>query len=199
MSAISAAWVSLFICTCAKKCKSKRINTECYDRHINSTRHPIPDVPVLYLIEPTSDNLQRITADLSKGLYSPAHINFLSSIPRPLLEDFGAQTASANTSEHIAQVFDQYLNFVVAEPDLFSLSLKRCYETLNSSRTSDEELDTIVDRIVSGLFSVIVTMGMSSPDCLFHLTDLSRCNSHHTMSKRARSGNGRGETRSQAS
>jgi hypothetical protein len=26
-------------------------------------------------------------------------------------------------SEHIAQVFDQYLNFIVAEPDLFSLGL----------------------------------------------------------------------------
>jgi sec1 family domain-containing protein 1 len=133
-------------------------------RHIASTRYPIPDVPVLYLIEPSPTNLKAITADLCKGLYSPAYINFLSSIPRPLLEDFAAQTATAGTSESIAQVYDQYLNFIVSEPDLFSLGMQKdnSYWALNSARTKDEELDCLVDRIVSGLFSVVVTMGLFS-------------------------------------
>jgi sec1 family domain-containing protein 1 len=131
-------------------------------RHIGSSRHPIPDVPVLYLVEPTSSNLHAITSDLSKGLYSPAYINFLSSIPRPLLEDFAQQTAQTATSEHIAQFYDQYLNFIVAEPDLFSLGMRKSntYWALNSAKTKDEELDAVIDRIVSGLFSVMVTMGM---------------------------------------
>jgi hypothetical protein len=131
-------------------------------RHIATARHPIPDVPVLYLVEPTASNLHSITSDLSKGLYSPAYINFLSSIPRPLLEDFARQTAEAGTSEHIAQFYDQYLNFIVGEPDLFSLGMRKenTYWALNSARTKDEELDHVIDRIVSGLFSVMVTMGM---------------------------------------
>lgn len=130
--------------------------------HIAASRHPISDVPVIYLVEPTQKNLQCITADLQKGLYSPAYINFLSSIPRPLLEDFATQTAAAETSEHIAQLFDQYLNFIVAEPDLFSLGMQKehTYWALNSAKTQDEELDHVVDRIVSGLFSVVVTMGV---------------------------------------
>jgi sec1 family domain-containing protein 1 len=33
------------------------------------------------------------------------------------------------------------------------------YWALNSARTKDEELDYVIDRIVSGLFSVMVTMG----------------------------------------
>lgn len=134
------------------------------DRHINSARHPISDVPVVYLLEPTAKNLQGITADLQKGLYSPAYINFLSSIPRPLLEDFATETAAAGTSEQIAQLFDQYLNFVVAEPDLFNLGMQKehTYWALNSAKTNDEELDHVIDRIVSGLFSVIVTMGRRS-------------------------------------
>ncbi|EHA52382.1 hypothetical protein MCOR27_004475 [Pyricularia oryzae] len=129
--------------------------------HISASRHPIPDVPVMYLLEPHQKNLEAITNDLQKGLYSPAYINFLSSIPRPLLEDFATQTAAAGTSDHIAQLFDQYLNFVVAEPDLFSLGMQKehTYWALNSAKTNDEELDNVVDRIVSGLFSVIVTMG----------------------------------------
>lgn len=54
--------------------------------HIGSNRHPIEDVPVVYMVEPTPQNLETITSDLQKGLYSPAYLNFLSSIPRPLLE-----------------------------------------------------------------------------------------------------------------
>jgi hypothetical protein len=132
-------------------------------RHIGSARHPIPDVPVIYLLEPNAQNLQAITSDLQKELYTPAYINFLSSLPRPLLEEFATQTATAGTSEHIAQLFDQYLNFIVAEPDLFSLGMQKehTYWALNSAATSDEELDRVVDKIVSGLFSVIATMGMS--------------------------------------
>ncbi|KAF4769796.1 hypothetical protein HAV15_011608 [Penicillium sp. str.  len=103
---------------------------------------------------------QAITRDLSHGLYSPAYVNFLSSVPRPLLEDFASQIATSGASEHIAQVFDQYLNFVVAEPDLFSLGLgKDAYYKINSPKTTDEDLDGIVDNVVSGLFSVSVTMG----------------------------------------
>ncbi|KAJ5475614.1 Protein sly1 [Penicillium diatomitis] len=128
--------------------------------NIHSQRYPIPDVPVVYLVEPNESNIQAITRDLAQGLYSPAYVNFLSSVPRPLLEDFASQIASSGASEHIAQVYDQYLNFIVAEPDLFSLGLGNdAYYKINSGKTSDDDLDAIVDKVVSGLFSVSVTMG----------------------------------------
>lgn len=121
---------------------------------------------MLYLVEPTAENITLITSDLSKKLYSSAYVNFLSSIPRPLLEDFAAQTAPESLSENIAQVYDQYLNFVVSEPNLFSLGMgKDTYWTMNSSQASDEGIDEKVDRIVNGLFSVAVTMGMINSCC----------------------------------
>ncbi|KAK8244682.1 Sec1-like protein [Phyllosticta capitalensis] len=128
--------------------------------NINTVRHTIPDVPVIYLVEPTPMNLDLITSDLARGLYSPAYVNFLSSIPRPLLEDFAAKTAEHGTAEQLAQIFDQYLNFIVSEPDLFSLGMgKETYWTLNSAQVQDDVLDAAVERIVSGLFSVVVTTG----------------------------------------
>ena len=123
-------------------------------------RAAIPDVPVLYMVEPTPANFEAISTDLQKGLYSSAYVNFLTSISRPLLEDFAAQVASAGVSESIEQVYDQHLNFVVSEPNLFSLDMGQgIYWAMNSASTSDEELDAKVDQIVSGLFSVAVTMG----------------------------------------
>ncbi|KAL6721368.1 Vesicle trafficking between the ER and Golgi [Lecanora helva] len=128
--------------------------------NINAQRHPIPDVPVLYLLEPTTTNLNLIGTDLSRNLYADAYINFLSSIPRPLMEDFAAQIAEAGTAENVAQMYDQYLNFIVGEPDLFSLGMgKDTYWALNSAKATDEEIDALVDRAVIGLFSVVVTMG----------------------------------------
>ena len=79
------------------------------------------------------------------------------------MEDFAAQIAASGTSESIAQVFDQYLNFIVGEPDLFSLGMgKDTYWALNSAQTKDDDLDNMIDRIVIGLYSVVVTMGKSS-------------------------------------
>lgn len=133
-------------------------------RNVNTTRHTIPDVPVIYLVEPTASNIKLITSDLEKSLYSPAYINFLSSVPRPMLEDFASQIATAGVSEHISQVYDQYLNFIVSEPDLFNLGMgNETYWALNAVKIEDEVMDATVDRIVSGLFSVVVTMGPRSP------------------------------------
>ena len=139
-----------------------QIFSPCYVyRNINSQRHPIPDVPVLYLVEPTTANLRLICTDLSRNLYADAYVNFLSSIPRPLMEDFAVQIAEAGTAESVAQMYDQYLNFIVGEPDLFSLGMdKDTYWALNSAKAADEEIDALVDKTVSGLFSVVVTMGM---------------------------------------
>ena len=76
------------------------------------------------------------------------------------MEDFAAQIAASGTSESIAQVYDQYLNFIVGEPDLFSLAMGReTYWALNSAQAEDEVLDSVIERIVIGLFSVVVTMG----------------------------------------
>ncbi|KAG0633295.1 Sec1-like protein [Tuber brumale] len=129
--------------------------------HLNllSSRHPIPDVPVVYFIEPTAENITAISNDLTNNLYDIAYVNFLSSVPRTILEDFAALTAQNNTSEKIAQVYDQYLNFVVSEPDLFSLNLKDVYYTLSSAQAADSAIEQAIDKVVGGLFSVAVTMG----------------------------------------
>lgn len=130
--------------------------------HLGANRHKIEDVPVVYLVEPTAANLKSITNDLQKGLYSPAYINFLSSLPRPLLEDFASETVSNGNEEHIAQVYDQYLNFICADRDLFSLGMEKdhTYWALNSGQIQDEQLDEVLNKVVSGLFSVVVTMGV---------------------------------------
>ncbi|KAJ5668544.1 uncharacterized protein N7477_007114 [Penicillium maclennaniae] len=110
---------------------------------LHSQRYPIPDVPVVYLVEPNAANIQAITRDLSQGLYSPAYINFLSSVPAPF-----------------SRTLLLKLPFLAHQKILLNLGLGNdAYYKINSPKTNDEDLDAIVDKVVSGLFSVSVTMG----------------------------------------
>ena len=89
-------------------------------------------------------------------LYDPFHINFSSSIPRSLLEDFAAQ--SAEGAAQVSQVYDQYLNFVSLENNLFSLQLPLAYITLNDPTTAESKLEKLTDQIAFAIFSVLITL-----------------------------------------
>jgi len=102
------------------------------------------------------------------------------------MEDFAAEIAENGTAESIAQMYDQYLNFIVGEPDLFNLGMgKDTYWALNSAQAKDEEIDALVDRTVSGLFSVVVTMGQlqSKSRDGSALADPDRLNTHHSIAE----------------
>ncbi|KAG5438224.1 hypothetical protein PCANB_003075 [Pneumocystis canis] len=123
-------------------------------------RCPIPGVPAIYFIEPTLQNIQKISQDLSNHLYDSVYINFSSSIPCTLLEQFASMTSLQNTSKMVSQVYDHYLNFVVLEKDLFSLRLPDVYFTLNHHSVSEAAIKEIIDKISTGILSVLITMGV---------------------------------------
>ncbi|KAF8759007.1 STXBP unc-18 SEC1 family [Rhizoctonia solani] len=143
---------------------------------LHSHRPALPDVPAVYLVAPTLANVQRIAEDLSQSLYESTHVSFTSPLPRAILEEFAALVARDGTTELVAQVLDQYLDFLVPSPSLFSLlppkgksvaqseaggsgSSGNSYALLNSPKATEEDIENEVDRIASSLFSVIVTLG----------------------------------------
>ncbi|KAG5582076.1 hypothetical protein H5410_052703 [Solanum commersonii] len=127
---------------------------------IDKDRKPVHDVPAVYFVQPTHLNVQRIISDASSSLYDSFHLNFSSSIPRPLLEDLASGTINSESIERIVKVHDQYLEFVTLEDNLFSLAYKNCYLQLNDPSAGDKEIDEIVEKIVSGLFSVLATLAV---------------------------------------
>lgn len=70
---------------------------------IDKDRKPVHDVPAVYFVQPTHLNVQRIISDVSSSLYDSFHLNFSSSIPRPLLEDLASGSDSISIS--ISYVF----------------------------------------------------------------------------------------------
>ena len=126
--------------------------------------------------------------DLNPPLYSSYHLSFTSALPRSLLEELAssilANDASGSTGQLITSVHDQFLDFLVPSPNLFSLLPRRetkpeangvskkgaapkekevegrpSYVVLNDPRANELDIEEEIDRVAKGLFSVIVTMG----------------------------------------
>jgi hypothetical protein len=126
---------------------------------LNSEREPIPDVPAVYFCRPTKENLSIIAQDCAKGLYGRSHLNFVTKLDRPLMEDFAKLVVQSGSLESIAGIHDQYLDFVCLEQQLFSLAKKDSYALCNGSGVNEEMIEEAMTDIAYGLFSVVATQG----------------------------------------
>ncbi|CAO1307295.1 unnamed protein product [Diamesa serratosioi] len=130
---------------------------------LHSDRDSIPDVPAIYFCAPTEENMGRIAQDFQNGLYDIYHLNFLSPISRQKLEDLAAASLQSNCVANIHRVYDQYLNFITLEDDMFILKHQNSdslsYYAINRANTNDTEMELMMDSIVDSLFSVCVTLG----------------------------------------
>ncbi|XP_060530327.1 protein sly1 homolog isoform X2 [Cylas formicarius] len=131
---------------------------------LHSDRDSIPEVPAIYFCSPTEENLGRIKQDFQKALYDIYHLNFISPISRQKLEDLASAAIEANCVANIHKVYDQYVNFISLEDEMFVLrhqnSNSLSYYAINRGDIRDTEMDFIMDDIVACLFSVFVTLGM---------------------------------------
>ncbi|EHA8590507.1 SEC1 family transport protein SLY1 [Cocos nucifera] len=127
---------------------------------IDKSRQTVPDVPAIYFVRPTPENVDRIAADVDRGLYESFHLNFSSSLPRPLLETLAFKTLEKDAVHRISKIYDQYLEFVTLEDSLFSLAQPKAYVQINDPSAGDREIEEIVEKIVSGLFCVLSTLGV---------------------------------------
>ena len=73
---------------------------------LHADRPALPDVPAVYFVSPTQDNVARIAKDISNGLYESYYINFTSMVPRPVLEQLAQAVARTNGGAQIRQVYD---------------------------------------------------------------------------------------------
>lgn len=120
-------------------------------------------MPAIYFCAPTEENLGRIAQDFNNGLYDVYHLNFLSPVSRQKLEDLASAALQAQCVANIHKIYDQYVNFITLEDDLFVLkhqnSENLSYYAINRANTQDSEMEALMDSMVDSLFAVFVTLG----------------------------------------
>ena len=131
---------------------------------MHSDRDAIPDVPSVYFVMPTEENIMRICQDFRNHLYDYYYLNFIAPISRTKLEELATVALQSNCASNISKIYDQYLNFISLEDDVFSLKHSDydtiSYYAINRPAIQESEIEVIMDYIVDSLFSVFVTLGV---------------------------------------
>jgi len=122
-------------------------------------REEIPDVPSVYFVSPSAENIKKISSDFSKSLYEGYYLNFSSTLPESGLEALATAAVRANAVGQVKCVRDQYLGYISLEDDLFDLSLGDGYRLLHDPRVGEKEVERFVAAATMGLFSVCATLG----------------------------------------
>jgi hypothetical protein len=121
-------------------------------------------VPAVYFLLPTDENIMRICQDFRNQLYDHYYLNFISPVSRQKLEDLASAALQANCAHSVTKVYDQYLNFISLEDDMFVLKQQDkdlvSYYAINRSDVKDTDMEVVIDHIVDSLFSVFVTLGV---------------------------------------
>jgi sec1 family domain-containing protein 1 len=126
---------------------------------LHSDREAIPDVPAVYFVQPTKENLIRIALDCSKQLYSAIHVNFVTKLERTLMEEFAQLVVQSNSLSQIGSIHDQYLDYVCYEQSLFTLNKSNSYVIYNGSQSTEAIIEQFMTQIAYSLFSVVATLG----------------------------------------
>ncbi|GAM25440.1 hypothetical protein SAMD00019534_086150 [Acytostelium subglobosum LB1] len=128
---------------------------------LHSERQPIQDVPAIYFVMPTQDNIKRIAEDCRNHLYDSVYVNFATKVPTALLEELATLTIQYDVVHLVSKVHDQFLNYISLEKDLFVLnSPHSSYASFNNNAIKDTKAQENMDIVVDSLFSVLVTMGV---------------------------------------
>eukprot|EP00049_Salpingoeca_infusionum_P027309 m.31600 g.31600 ORF g.31600 m.31600 type:complete len:734 (-) comp9433_c0_seq3:215-2416(-) len=130
---------------------------------LNCLDDPWLDVEAVYMCLPTQDNVKRIIQDMRENVYASYQLNFLTPLPRDLLELLAEATVEIGCVSKVERIFDLYGNFLCLEDDFFTLTESDddslSFFALNDPSARDDDIQKCVSQIVDGLFSVFATVG----------------------------------------
>jgi sec1 family domain-containing protein 1 len=98
-----------------------RLTLLLFARQLHSNRPPLPDVPAIYFVSPTVENIKRVAEDLDKALYESVHLSFVEPLPRMMLEELATQVAQDGTGDSVKQVNNTSIEILRSDitPDRF--------------------------------------------------------------------------------
>ena len=107
---------------------------------LHSDREAIPDVPAVYFVAPTQENLDRVARDCSRRLYQCARLNACGRMERQQMEQFAAMVVSTNGLSQVESLVDNYLDFVSLEERLFHLGVGESYIAYNHHGATEADV-----------------------------------------------------------
>ncbi|KAL7711653.1 Sec1 family protein [Entamoeba marina] len=122
---------------------------------IDASRQSIDDVPAIYFIQPTKENIEKVLKDINKQMYSSFTLCFTNQLPNGQLELLAEKTCETGTNDLIEKITDGYINYHVLESGLFSLSIQESYIKFNDPTMKEEEAMILIWYLTGSLENLI--------------------------------------------
>eukprot|EP00117_Sycon_ciliatum_P018072 scpid60804/ scgid5571/ Sec1 family domain-containing protein 1; SLY1 homolog; Syntaxin-binding protein 1-like 2 len=130
---------------------------------LHSKRDQVADVPAVYFVLPTAENIARICQDIRSEMYESYYFNFVTAVPRQRLEEIATAAIESDAVASISKIVDQYQSFLSLEDDMFVVRQHDLeplsYYGINRSDAQDTDMQVMRDTIVESLFALFVTLG----------------------------------------
>lgn len=121
---------------------------------LHAKREALRAVTVIYLVEPSLQNIQAIVKDCKNQLYDYFQINFIYPPPENIIQALATGLAEEKAFPRLNKIYEQYTRYVVLEPKLFTLSGPSFYD-LNQPGISDLQIELKLEEIAMSLFCLM--------------------------------------------
>ncbi|KAK0711167.1 Sec1-like protein [Lasiosphaeris hirsuta] len=135
--------------------QSALLNHEVYliDRLDNPNREKMRHLRCLCFVRPHADSISLLIDELRDPKYGEYHLFFSNVVKKPTLE----RLAEADDHEVVKLVQEHFLDFVVVNPDLFSLNMSPPLHRIWSSNSDTWNADSL-QRATEGLVAVLLSL-----------------------------------------
>ncbi|OIR57997.1 MAG: SNARE binding protein Sly1 [Amphiamblys sp. WSBS2006] len=135
---------------------------------LHSAREQVADVPGVYIVLPTEENIRRIVQDIKREVYGAFHVFFIEEIDAEKLSFFAEECVrQAVCYEQIEQVCDGFVGFVALEESVFSLGRPGMFQTFHSAASTEREIGAAAESICEGLASVLSVLSAKNVSIRF--------------------------------
>lgn len=125
---------------------------------ITQKRQIIEDVPAIYVIQPTKENIDLLINDMKNKMYANFTICFSTEISTELLQYFAEQCVQYNIQSLVNKIQDLHINYHLSENTLFTLSMNNSYKLFNDPTIPEQIGMKNISMIVDSLMSICVTL-----------------------------------------
>ena len=135
----------------------------------------MPDVPVVYMVEPTNENIRAIVKDAQNDLYDYIIVNFTRPASPEKIEAFAQAMVQADQVHKVLKIESDFIGgYQVIAPDFFVLpqmtdSRDDTFTRLYAMRHENVLSSAIIYNVAYGLFCLFKSMGLPAP--IVHLAN----------------------------
>lgn len=135
--------------------QSTLLNHEVYliDRLDNPNREKMRHLRCLCLVRPSADSIQLLVDELREPKYGEYHLYFTNVVKKSSLE----RLAEADDHEVVRLVQEHFADFIVINPDLFSLGIELPEQRVWSNSPDTWNADAL-QRSATGLLAVLLAL-----------------------------------------